>query len=1237
MDCKEAIAELVLHQAIIQESAVVRTNLPATWLVEEDNALVFKPYSSKAIPKLDRLMNINHLLLALSHAIASLDVNGNTIFTKNNRIVINKANFEELLKKVQDCYDCNDYACLLAKIVKILVDKGFLVPYISEEEPNTETKVVNINDLSNALNNSKEITISELAMKGILEGLGFRKDYEEIERRVKDELGIERGHVYFKTIHYDLLLKLSGARAKPEEFPSTLDIFPLPVVVEPPSASQLFTFNKLLESFGFKHPKVKSIEELREPLRKFLAEDNERGEKLAEVMIEVLKDLGFHYLTEYQYKYIINLLQSPNSLAIISSPTGSGKTLIFMIYVLANAIKAKIEGSNFQAYLIYPRKSLARDQLRKISELIFNFNIKAKDIIDSIRVGIRDGDTPQCGRESEERTFDEPLRNLKVKISGRECEIYHKYDGEEYKVYLKGCETPWEREWIFDFRCGSRDAFTETDIVMTNNSMLYKKTFDVWPSGAQFAEREKMIIVIDEAHEYIKYSNDLNALNVALLNLYYYSSLRGSNPFEKMSFVISSATIEEKKLIDTNEPTHTIQAVVVKGGKKEFPKDFVYSIIGADALEAYKDSVIYEDYSSVMSLEQPLSGPKKIRVNAVVNLNGRTFDKVLNVIADLAHTSLSFRSRGSPSFILTFWDSKNMIKDFVTKFYKEPTKTLETFYARVSEVEDVSAAYSSPDFYTWRWYLPLGNFRLEKTKEIVYKKLEEVEEFAKKGGTVEQYVNEGGLAPVLPHHADLDREIRAALEERVQRDPPLVLLSTSTLEVGVDFDNVFAVMQIGTVVSSASVIQRFGRSGRSKLTSHVAYGLLVLTDSNDSYYAYEKNAIEYLINLKMPFKVETPLVNVKNLVKHYTKLSLQSLKEREVPKIDEISMCKAKIEETLRFLVRREGEEVEDRIKRIMEIAERFVGKEGYAKEAERVYDEWLNDVIRLSIITNKFLNAFPSEATWWIPYPKEINKWIRKLERGITEEIERKASNVCKWIERIEEVFREFGCEKVREILNGLKGECEKEFEKLTEKLRAVNKLIDDILYFAKSEDGRITNRFEVDFKVLANLKSFEEAKEMLIKMIERYSKDSIINLIEETDERCLDEVDVDEVIENRLCDLEVAKQPLKALNKMIELEEIVSGFALLEVMFAIAKVEPGLVEPRSRRCNNVLPPKCAIEMYIGSLIEPGITDNIGNPVKVSLISMTEIIDDKTLKEIFVIPSSDYDFRKASSPFSHR
>lgn len=95
--------------------------------------------------------------------------------------------------------------------------------------------------------------------------------------------------------------------------------------------------------------------------------------------------------------------------------------------------------------------------------------------------------------------------------------------------------------------------------------------------------------------------------------------------------------------------------------------------------------------------------------------------------------------------------------------------------------------------------------------------------FAGRRGTVEELsdllrlICERDHVPneFFPHHANLSRDHRAYVEERLREGPlPTTAVCTATLELGIDIGDIASVVQVGPPWSVASLRQRMGRSGR---------------------------------------------------------------------------------------------------------------------------------------------------------------------------------------------------------------------------------------------------------------------------------------------------------------------------------------------------------------------------------------------------------------------------------------
>lgn len=92
-------------------------------------------------------------------------------------------------------------------------------------------------------------------------------------------------------------------------------------------------------------------------------------------------------------------------------------------------------------------------------------------------------------------------------------------------------------------------------------------------------------------------------------------------------------------------------------------------------------------------------------------------------------------------------------------------------------------------------------------------------------------LKERGLENIEVHHSSLGKEIRFDVEERLKRGEIKCVVSSTSLELGIDIGSVDLVCQIGSPKSVAKGLQRIGRSGHS--FGKVAKGRLMVFDPDD--------------------------------------------------------------------------------------------------------------------------------------------------------------------------------------------------------------------------------------------------------------------------------------------------------------------------------------------------------------------------------------------------------------------
>lgn len=85
---------------------------------------------------------------------------------------------------------------------------------------------------------------------------------------------------------------------------------------------------------------------------------------------------------------------------------------------------------------------------------------------------------------------------------------------------------------------------------------------------------------------------------------------------------------------------------------------------------------------------------------------------------------------------------------------------------------------------------------------------------------------------IAVHHSSLSREIRLDVEDKLKNNELLAVISSTSLELGIDIGSAEIVSQVGSPKSVAKYLQRVGRSGHS--IDKIAKGRLLVTDRDDA-------------------------------------------------------------------------------------------------------------------------------------------------------------------------------------------------------------------------------------------------------------------------------------------------------------------------------------------------------------------------------------------------------------------
>jgi ATP-dependent helicase Lhr and Lhr-like helicase len=92
-------------------------------------------------------------------------------------------------------------------------------------------------------------------------------------------------------------------------------------------------------------------------------------------------------------------------------------------------------------------------------------------------------------------------------------------------------------------------------------------------------------------------------------------------------------------------------------------------------------------------------------------------------------------------------------------------------------------------------------------------------------------LKERGLEKIEAHHGSLSKETRLGVEERLKRGDLKCVVSSTSLELGIDIGSIDLVCQIGSPKSVAKGLQRVGRSGHGH--GQTAKGRMLVMDNDD--------------------------------------------------------------------------------------------------------------------------------------------------------------------------------------------------------------------------------------------------------------------------------------------------------------------------------------------------------------------------------------------------------------------
>lgn len=474
--------------------------------------------------------------------------------------------------------------------------------------------------------------------------------------------------VYFKTLHGEMGRLVENARSLPNVI-TVSSVNVLPVLIDPPTLPP--------QEYGI------AVGELRKLISEFYMRnkvDRETAEKVSNIIVQSLIKEGIEFLTPYQYEtfknYLISKTGSRDKLVLVlTSPTGTGKTLIFAVIALTLVILWKLQArSGLKVVVVYPRRSLERQQLERLLRLVNHINEDPtfKQVLGDNPIGILIRDRESLGKKDKDKGRTK-IRDISLSEKPLEHEVLLEapdvclYRSEPKYVYDVKENCYLYEEYIKNNR--RVRALENADIIITNHSMLFKiAVHSLSKTWYRDLLEHTGLLVLDEAHVFFDQSYTHIIQSISLIYAIF-------NP--NLDVVFSSATISEEHLVPDGLLTNNVIGIVRKGmAKTEVIENRVKSVL---PLISWNSKIIVIDYFKTTyemlfdSLKSRYRGPMKITVWYVANPYPfkRASTSLEEITVSMAHLVNGIRKRSTELSSLTsiiYVDYKSTLKDIIGYF-----------------------------------------------------------------------------------------------------------------------------------------------------------------------------------------------------------------------------------------------------------------------------------------------------------------------------------------------------------------------------------------------------------------------------------------------------------------------------------------------------------------------------------------------------------------------------------------
>jgi len=514
--------------------------------------------------------------------------------------------------------------------------------------------------------------------------------YSRYIRKIGDVIQYwRRKGVCFKTAHGELIkllryeVSLPFTKGFEASLRRVLEAYVLPFLEEPLPES-----NRSLDDDNDDNNFKKSV------TRKL----GDRYSNEINVIIGALKSIEIERLREYQFVMLdkmFSLFDRPK-IVVISAPTASGKTEIFMTYL---AFKLLVDDG--AAVIIYPTKALARQQLQRFIGFMYHINRKISN--KTIHVYILDGDSPSG--EVKGKLF---RGGIEIKLHDENRKGSLKYNNEGRLVIEWDDGRKEDIEWVHERK--GKVELERPAIVITNDSMLSKHIRD----GSKWVidlAASLNTIVIDEAQVFMndKKRSDfvhfllLRLLLIALLkerkkmgkefsdNVNLYEGFKELIQERKLDIILSSATMSDREVLKQGMSTRQLGGIdlakVTKAaGDPSGSSAPPYELLLRDWIKrAYEESsqdkknIIFESYYDKIDS----SKRKRLYVTAVYfpEPMGASRTPFIQALATTTiWTAAAGKGLGQRLHAIAFVDSKDTLREIFKDFLR-PSLSKECFHA----------------------------------------------------------------------------------------------------------------------------------------------------------------------------------------------------------------------------------------------------------------------------------------------------------------------------------------------------------------------------------------------------------------------------------------------------------------------------------------------------------------------------------------------------------------------------